>query len=159
MSASKLIVKRRNEKATLPKRASADAAGYDLCADESCELAAGERRIVSTGLSVTVPEGTYGRIAPRSGLAVKFGINVLAGVVDRDYTGPLGVVLVNHSTGVFVVAQGDRIAQLIVEKIATPEVEEVEDLIDTVRGEGGFGSTGGHSLPLPPPTAAAAEAE
>ena len=142
----KLIVKRRSPKATLPRRASAKAAGYDLCSAVACKIAKGQRMIVSTELSITVPEGTYGRIAPRSGLAVKHGINVLAGVIDRDYTGEVGVVLVNHSDEPFVINEGDRVGQLIMEKIETPEVEEVEELEATERGEGGFGSTGGHSL-------------
>lgn len=141
-----LIVKKRSPKATLPKRASAQAAGYDLCSAVACEIAPGKRMIVHTELSITVPEGTYGRIAPRSGLAVKHGINVLAGVIDRDFTGEVGVVLVNHNDAPFEVNEGDRIGQLILEKIETPDVEEVQELASTERGEGGFGSTGGHSL-------------
>lgn len=80
--------------------------------------------------------------APRSGLALKHSIDVGAGVIDADYRGPVGVVLFNHSEVDFVVKPGDRIAQMIIEVIVTPEVAEVEDLDATVRGEGGFGSTG-----------------
>jgi len=141
----KLIVKRRNPNAKLPQRASAKAAGYDLCSAEDCEIAPGKRSLVKTGLSFTVPDGTYGRIAPRSGLAMK-GVNVLAGVIDQDYTGEVGVILINHNDEPFMVKVGDRVAQLIMEKIETPDVEEVEELEATERGEGGFGSTGGNSL-------------
>lgn len=156
----KLRIKKRGPKATLPKRGSAQAAGYDLYSAQDCVIAPGQRMGVSTQLSITVPDGTYGRVAPRSGLAVKHGINVLAGVVDRDYTGEIFAVLVNHNdTEPFVVKEGDRIAQLILEKIETPEIEEVEELMSTERGEGGFGSTGGHSLSPPGETSEAVVAE
>jgi dUTP pyrophosphatase len=91
---------------------------------------------------VSVPPGTYGRIAPRSGLALKYFIDVGAGVVDSDYRGPLKVVLFNHGEVPFIVKIGDRIAQLICEKIEYPELREVVSLKDTLRGNGGFGSTG-----------------
>ena len=95
-----------------------------------------------TDLSIAVPEGTYGRVAPRSGLAVKHFLDVGAGVVDADYRGPLGVVLFNFGKEDYQVREGDRIAQLVLERIVTPDVLEVESLDDTQRGEGGFGSTG-----------------
>lgn len=98
--------------------------------------------MVPTDLSIAIPEGTYARIAPRSGLAWKNSIDVLAGVVDADYRGPVGVILFNHSDTDFEVKAGDRVAQLIIEVIMKPEVVEVEDLDSTVRGAGGFGSTG-----------------
>ena len=97
---------------------------------------------MKTGISVAIPEGCYGRIAPRSGLAVKRFIDVGAGVIDADYRGEIGVVLFNHSDEDFVVKPGDRIAQLILEKIETPTVKEAEELPDTKRGTDGFGSTG-----------------
>ncbi len=100
------------------------------------------KAIVPTDLSVACPRGTYARIAPRSGLAVKNFIDVGAGVVDEDYRGPVGVVLFNFSDVDFQIKQGDRIAQMILEKIHTPQVVEVDDLEDTSRGAGGFGSTG-----------------
>lgn len=127
--------------ATLPKRQTAGSAGYDLATNETFELAPGERRVVKTGLSIAVPDGTYGRIAPRSGLAARYGIQTLAGVVDADYRGELGVVLINHGTEPFHATKGDRIAQLVIERISTPFVTLVEDLDDTRRGAGGFGST------------------
>ena len=90
--------------------------------------------VVKTGISIAVPEGCYGRIAPRSGLAVKKFIDVGAGVIDADYRGEVGVVLFNHSEEDFKVKPGDRIAQLILEKIDTPQVKEVEELPDTTHG-------------------------
>ena len=94
------------------------------------------------GLAISFPAGLYARIAPRSGLALKKFIYLGAGVVDRDYRGDVGVVLFNHGDQEFEVKMGDRIAQMIFEKIDTPEVVEVQGLEDTVRGAGGFGSTG-----------------
>lgn len=100
------------------------------------------KALVPTDLSIAIPEGTYARVAPRSGLAWKHGIDVGAGVIDADYRGPVGVILFNHSDVDFNVKLGDRIAQMILETIVTPEVVEVEDLDETVRGVSGFGSTG-----------------
>ncbi len=135
-------VKKLSANATLPTRASKQAAGYDLCSSVDATVKARSRELVKTDLSVTVPYGTYGRIAPRSGLAKNHGIDVGAGVVDHDYIGPLGVILFNHSDNDFVVNQGDRIAQLILEVIVTPDITETTELEQTARGEGGFGSTG-----------------
>uniref|UniRef100_A0A6S8H8H7 Deoxyuridine 5'-triphosphate nucleotidohydrolase n=1 Tax=Dunaliella tertiolecta TaxID=3047 RepID=A0A6S8H8H7_DUNTE len=137
-----LLVKKLSEFAVLPKRGSAGAAGYDLASAHECVVPARGRLVVPTDLSIKLPSGTYGRVAPRSGLAVKHFIDTGAGVVDEDYRGPLGVVLFNHSDADFKVNRGDRVAQLIIEKIATPEVQEVENLDDTARGSGGYGSTG-----------------
>jgi dUTP pyrophosphatase len=89
-----------------------------------------------------IPHGHYGRVAPRSGLAWKKSIDVGAGVIDEDYRGNVGVILFNFGDEDFVIKQGDRVAQLILEKISTPEVEEVDELPETSRGDGGFGSTG-----------------
>jgi deoxyuridine 5'-triphosphate nucleotidohydrolase len=105
-------------------------------------IPAGGRGIVQTDLSIGCPAGTYGRVAPRSGLTVKNGIHVGAGVIDADYRGPVGVVLFNLGTEPFEVKKGDRIAQLILEQIVMAPVEEVTELDATVRGGGGFGSTG-----------------
>ena len=97
---------------------------------------------MKTGLSISFPAGLYARIAPRSGLALKKFIAVGVGVVDSDYRGEVGVVLFNHGDQDFQVKMGDRIAQLILERIDTPPVQEVQDLAGTERGIGGFGSTG-----------------
>ena len=97
---------------------------------------------MKTDLAIAIPHGTYARVAPRSGLAVKNFIDTGAGVVDEDYRGNIGVVLFNPSAVDFAVKQGDRVAQLILERIMTPEVQEVAELDDTTRGANGYGSTG-----------------
>ncbi|KAI0269267.1 dUTP pyrophosphatase [Gloeopeniophorella convolvens] len=141
---SNLLIKRLSEKARLPTRGSALAAGYDLYSAERKVIPARGKALIDTQLSIAVPAGTYGRVAPRSGLASKFMIDTGAGVVDADYRGVLYVLLFNLSDVDFTVEEGDRIAQLIIEKIETPAVIEVQDLDATLRGTGGFGSTGGH---------------
>ena len=137
-----LRVKLHTDTASLPCRQSASAAGYDLRSDERVSILPGERRVIATNISLELPPGTYGRIAPRSGLAVKNGIDVLAGVIDADFRGLVGVVLINHSSNAFAINVEDRIAQLVIEKIATPEVAKIEGHTATERGDGGFGSTG-----------------
>ena len=137
-----LQVQKLNNNAALPKRSTEGAAGYDLCASQDCTIPAGGKGLVQTGISISFPAGLYARIAPRSGLALKKFIDVGAGVVNHDYRGEVGVVLFNHGDEDFQVKMGDRIAQLILEKIDTPLVEEVQGLGETVRGSGGFGSTG-----------------
>ena len=117
-------------------------AGYDLRSAYDCIIPANGKAIVKTDIQIRVPEGTYGRIAPRSGLAAKHHIDVGAGVLDEDYTGNVGVVLFNHAAEEFSVTKGDRIAQLVCEKIEYPELEECKSLQDTARGSAGFGSTG-----------------
>lgn len=136
------LVKRLVPSAVLPKRALIGDAGYDLSASEGAEVAPNSWSLVPTGLAVAVPEGTYGRVAPRSGLALKKGITTGAGVIDRSYRGAVGVVLFNHGKETFKVQPGDRIAQLILERIETPPVTEVDSLDVTDRDSGGFGSTG-----------------
>ncbi|TRM68427.1 dUTP diphosphatase [Schizophyllum amplum] len=140
-----LLIKRHSEKARLPTRGSALAAGYDMYSAESKVVPAHGKALVDTGISVAVPAGTYGRVAPRSGLASKFMIDTGAGVIDADYRGKVFVLLFNHSEKDFQIEEGDRIAQLILERIVNPDVMEVDDLDETLRGAGGFGSTGGHN--------------
>jgi dUTP pyrophosphatase len=139
---SSLLVKKLVENAAIPTRGSEGAAGYDIASVENTVIPALGRAAVSTGISIRVPDGTYGRIAPRSGLAYKYGIDVLAGVIDSDYTGEVKVILYNTSERDYIVKSGDRIAQLVLEQIVTPDVAVVLDLNDTTRGSGGFGSTG-----------------
>ncbi|HVF66804.1 MAG TPA: dUTP diphosphatase [Pyrinomonadaceae bacterium] len=138
----RLLFKRLHPDASLPSRGSAGAAGLDLCAVERVTIAPGARAAVRTGLAVAIPVGFYGRVAPRSGLAVRHGIDVLAGVVDSDYRGEILCALVNHGSEPFEIEPGARVAQLVVEAIATPEPAWADDLEETERGAGGFGSTG-----------------
>lgn len=133
--------------AKVPSRATDGAAGYDLFSAESGELRAGQSKIFNTAIAVEIPRGYYGRVASKSGLAANFGIDVGGGVIDCDYRGSIGVILFKHSRSaqddsIFIVNVGDKIAQLIIEKIATPEIVVVEELSDTRRGSAGFGSTG-----------------
>lgn len=135
----------QSEHATLPKRGSALAAGFDLSSAVDAIVPSRGRACISTGVVVSIPQGHYGRIASRSGLALNKGIDVGAGVIDRDYRSTVGVVLFNHGIEDFHVKVGDRIAQLILTKISECDVEQVlsiDDLSKTERGEGGFGSTG-----------------
>ncbi|EMD62945.1 hypothetical protein COCSADRAFT_182249 [Bipolaris sorokiniana ND90Pr] len=142
--------------AKAPTKGSAFAAGHDLYSAVDVVIPARGRKLVGTDIKVSVPVGTYGRVAPRSGLAYKHGIDTMAGVIDADYRGPVGVILANLSDEDFEVKIGDRIAQLVVEKIAMPNVVVVEELEQSVRGAGGFGSTGGFgaTLAAAEPTAA-----
>ncbi|CAL9730094.1 deoxyuridine 5'-triphosphate nucleotidohydrolase [Monosporozyma unispora] len=138
-----LKIQLRSKDATVPTKGSSTAAGYDIYASQPCVIPAQGQGLVATDISFTVPVGTYGRIAPRSGLAVKHGIQTGAGVVDRDYTGEVKVVLFNHSKKDFEVAKGERVAQLILEKIIDDaEIIVVDSLEESERGAGGFGSTG-----------------
>lgn len=139
---NQLLVQRLSASAKLPTRGSAQAAGYDLSSSADMVIPSKARAIVPTDLRIAVPAGTYGRVAPRSGLAVKHFIDVGAGVIDADYRGPVGVVLFNFGENDFEIKTGDRIAQLVLEKIETPEVVDVAELSETQRGAGGFGSTG-----------------
>ena len=126
----------------LPQYATAAAAGADLCASEDLEIAAGGRAAVKTSLQLEIPEGHVGLIWPRSGLAVKHGIDTLAGVVDSDYRGEVRVVLVNHGDAPFAIRAGDRVAQILVQKVERPVFVPSAALGETSRGAGGFGSTG-----------------
>ena len=135
-------IKRLHPDATLPAQATPLAAGADLSCVEAFTLAPGERKLVPTGLAVEIPPGLYGRVAPRSGLAVKHGIDTLAGVIDSDYRAELRVLLINLGQEAVSFNAGDRIAQLILEQAAACDYGWAEKLTETERGEGGFGSTG-----------------
>lgn len=136
-----LRFKQLDPKAVLPARGSSFAAGLDLCSIEDAELQPKQRAMVPTGLAVAIPPGFYGRVAPRSGLAAKQGLDVLAGVIDSDYRGEIRCVLYNTGDEVITLPAGSKICQLIVEQIITPEPTWVNDLDSTARGAGGFGST------------------
>lgn len=130
------------EGAKAPFRASKDAAGYDLYSNEKVIVNPYQRKLIDTGFSMKIPEGCYGRIAPRSGLAVKKSIDIGAGVIDRDYRGPVKILIINNGRESFHIEKHDRIAQLILERHIITNVKIVEQLEETERGEGGFGSTG-----------------
>ena len=128
--------------ATLPTRGSSAAAGLDLYSIEAVRLTSKQRTLVRTGLAVAIPEGYYGRIAPRSGLATKNGIDVLAGVIDADYRGEIQCLLYNTGDEIVELPAQTKICQLIIEKIVTPAAAWADELPETIRGENGFGSTG-----------------
>jgi dUTP pyrophosphatase len=142
---------KNSEGLPLPQYMSSDAAGVDLYAavDGDIRIAVGERKLIPTGIAVAVPSGYEAQVRPRSGLALKQGVTVLntPGTIDADYRGEVGVILINHAGGIspyddFIVKRGDRIAQMLFKKVERASFEEVEELPDTKRGEGGFGHTG-----------------
>jgi len=135
---------RLTENAIPPVRASSQAAGFDLSAAYDQVVPKRGKALIKTDLALIIPENCYGRIAPRSGLAAQHFIDVGAGVIDRDYTGNVKVLLFNHSDIDFHVKQGNKIAQLICEVIKCPPLRElsIKDLENTERGKSGFGSTG-----------------
>lgn len=129
----------------LPGYATAGAAGMDVLSAEDLTLAPGARHAVATGLSVAIPPGYEIQVRPRSGLALKHGISVpnSPGTIDSDYRGELKVILINHGSDAFEIRRGDRIAQLVLAPVTQASWLVVEELDETARGEGGFGSTGG----------------
>ena len=135
-------MKRLNKNAKLPIRGMARAVCYDLAAAESTVVPVHGKCLVKIGLPIAIPPGCYGRIAPWSGLAVKRFIDVGAGVIDSDYRGELGVVLFNFGNEEFIVNMGDKIAQLISERIKTPVTKETNELEGTGWGDKGYGSIG-----------------
>jgi dUTP pyrophosphatase len=140
-----LRFRRLSEAARPPARAHDGDAGYDLHAAEPARLEPGERATVGTGIAVAIPPGHAGLVLPRSGLAARHGISVVnaPGLIDAGYRGEVRVLLLNTDRArAFEVAPGDRIAQLVVVRVEGPELEEATELDDTVRGGGGFGSTG-----------------
>ena len=128
----------------LPAYATAHAAGMDVVAAEDLDLQPGQRHAVATGLRIAIPEGYEVQVRPRSGLALKHGITVpnTPGTIDADYRGELKVIMINHGTEAFPIRRGERIAQLVPAAVTQAAWDEVEELDETVRGEGGFGSTG-----------------
>jgi dUTP pyrophosphatase len=142
MNGEPLRVKLLNDNATLPTRGSPGAAGYDLACTEDFVLETQSHTLVATGLGFQLPPNVYGRVAPRSGLTVKHGIHIGAGVIDPDYMGEVKVAMFNLGINPVLFKKGDRIAQLILERCETPDVQEIEILVSTMRGDGGFGSTG-----------------
>jgi dUTP pyrophosphatase len=128
----------------LPSYATAGSAGLDLRAAEAFTIKPGARALVPTGLSIALPENFEAQVRPRSGLAVKHGVTVLnsPGTIDADYRGEIKVPLINHGTEDFVIARGDRIAQMVIARLEQVTLIEVKSLDATQRGAGGFGSSG-----------------
>ena len=144
-------IKLLSDKAKIPTRGSSGAAGYDLYSLETHILQSGERKTFKTGISIAIPHGYYGRIAPRSGLAVKHGIDVLAGVIDSDYRGEIMVALINLSPDPItlpIIKDGKEtaVAQIIFEKYNNVNFDVVDNLDTTFRGSSGFGSTDTNSV-------------
>lgn len=139
---NKLNIKRLTDNAVLPKKANTTDAGYDLYSVEDLVIEPNKRAMVHTGISMAIPANHVGLIWPRSGLAVKNGIDVLAGVVDSGYRGEVCVVLQNHGSTPYEVKSGDRVAQILFQKIEYFKLQEVESLENADRGDSGFGSTG-----------------
>lgn len=132
----------------IPRRAHPGDAGVDLCTTTDVVIAPGERVLVGTGIAVALPVGTVGLIHPRSGLAAKSGLSVVnaPGTVDAGYRGEIKVCLINHDPRTPIALQrGDRIAQLVVQRVELPEFVEVAELDESARGHGGYGSSGGHA--------------
>lgn len=144
----KIKIVKLNQVATLPSYAHDDDSGLDLYSREDTEILPGETQLVHTGIAIELPQGTEAQIRPRSGLALKHSITVLntPGTVDAGYRGEIGVILINHGKNSFQVVKGMKIAQIVITPVIHVELEEVEKLNETVRGDGGFGSTGTFSL-------------
>jgi dUTP pyrophosphatase len=142
---SELLVHRLRDDVSLPSRAHPGDAGLDLRAAEDVTLKPGERASVGTGIAIALPSGTAGFVVPRSGLAIKHGLSIpnAPGLIDEGYRGEVRVLLVNLDLHEAIeIRRGDRIAQLVVQRVESPDVVEVAELPPTARGEGGFGSTG-----------------
>ena len=138
----KLPVKKLHPDARLPTRGSEHAAGLDFYSLEGVIIEPGATAVIRTGIAVAIPEGKAGFLWPRSGLAVKYSIDRLAGLIDADYRGEVKAVLINHGEDRIKISAGDKIVQMVIQPVDMPDPVEVEELPETVRGEGGFGSTG-----------------
>ena len=142
----KVLVKKLNPEVKTPSYKTTGSSGMDLIAfiSEPLKILPGESALVPTGISIAIPEGYEIQIRPRSGLAAKKNITVLntPGTIDSDYRGELKIILINHGKKEFIINNNDRVAQMILTPIAKIDLNEVEVLPDTLRGEGGFGSTG-----------------
>ncbi len=142
----KVLVKRLNSKVKLPEYKTTGSSGMDLmaCIESPIKIAPNTLKLVPTGLSIAIPEDLEIQIRPRSGLAVKSSIGVLntPGTIDSDYRGELKIILFNHGNKDFIINNNDRIAQMVLTPVIKMELEEVDQLPETIRGSGGFGSTG-----------------
>ncbi len=142
----KIYVQKTSEKTAFPSYMTPGSSGLDLRAsiEEPMTLEPFERKLISTGMKLAIPQGYEGQVRPRSGLALKHGITTLnsPGTIDSDYRGEVKVLLINLGSAPVVINSGDRIAQLVIAPVVQAELEEVDELDDTSRGEGGFGHTG-----------------
>ena len=144
MNCLKVKIKKLAEEAKVPKVEHHGDAGFDLYANENTALKPGERKLISTGIAMSFEKGYEAQVRPKSGLAIKHGLSLVntPGTIDSGYRGEVKVILINHGEEEYLVEKGKKIAQVVFNKIEEPEIEEVEDLDETTRGEGGFGSTG-----------------
>ena len=138
-------VKKLKPNAILPKYAHDGDAAMDLFSTEDYVIGPGKRQLVSTGIAMEFPAGYFASIRDRSGLALKKGITILGGVIEYTYRGEYGVVVLNTGDENFIINAGDRIAQVLIQPVATANIEEVKELSETKRGDGAWGSTGGNS--------------
>lgn len=142
----RVLFRKCHEDAVLPEQGTEHAAGYDIraCLDTSVTLCPGGRELIPTGLQMELPVGMEAQVRPRSGLAIKHGITLLnsPGTIDADYRGEVKAIMINHGNDDFTVTSGMRIAQLVFQRVANPEIIETADVSDTARGSGGFGHTG-----------------
>lgn len=140
----KLKIRKLHQLAIIPKYEHSNDSGLDLFSIEEIKIPSGESRLIHTGISIELPQGTEAQVRPRSGLALKYQITVLntPGTVDEGYRGEIGVILINHGKSLFKVTEGMKIAQMVITPVIHVEVEEVDNLSHTSRGTGGFGSTG-----------------
>ncbi len=140
-----ILITRSDPNLSLPSYAKPGDAGADLCSSEDQVIAPGERALVSTGLSIALPDGFAAFVHPRSGLAIKSGVGIVnaPGTIDSGYRGEIKVIVINHDRSEdFVIKRGDRIAQLVVQRVESAQFIEVDVLPESARGAGGFGSTG-----------------
>lgn len=139
-----LRVKKLDIGAMIPQYAHEGDAGMDVFSNEDVDIAPGESRLIKTGIAIELPDNTEAQVRPRSGLALKHGISVLntPGTIDAGYRGEVGVILINHGKATFHAEKGTRIAQMVIKPVLRVHVMEVNELSDTKRGAGGFGSTG-----------------
>ena len=140
----KVKIKKSKENATIPAYAKPGDAGVDLTATTEHVLKPGERTLISTGISIALPDGYEAQIRPRSGLALKHGISIVnsPGTIDSGYRGDIGIILINHGNEDFVIDKGMRIAQMVIHSVEQAIFDEVDTLDESERGAGGFGHTG-----------------
>ena len=138
----KLKIKKLNPEAKIPRCTINGDAGLELYSVVDMVLEVNQRKTCQTGIAMAIPTGYVGLIWDKSGIAAQGGIKTMGGVIDSNYRGEIGVILKNLSDNKYKISKGDKIAQMLIQKVASPEIEEVDDLEDTNRGDRGFGSTG-----------------